>query len=211
MKPHRRLPSPALAISLIALTAAMGGSALALPGKNQVDSHDIQKGAVNTRQIARHAVTSAKLDTKSVKGGKLAGKSVKGGKIRDKAVKTSKLDDQAVTTDKLADGAVTGPKVADDSIGDAKLSDSQLIPLTKVTATDGASFDNARNAAPPQELFKKGPLTLYAKCFTDTSATRHLRVHLRRDDGGGVHPLQWRGQPGRRPGLPGSVHRRGGP
>src|SRR3954447_7294247 len=61
MKPH--LPSPALAIALLALFVAIGGTgyaALKLP-KNSVGSKQIRKGAVAGSDIASNAVTGAKV------------------------------------------------------------------------------------------------------------------------------------------------------
>jgi hypothetical protein len=148
----------------------MSGSALALPGEGTVDSNDIQRGAVKTQALHHRAVTTQKIDRQAVRGGKLASNSVKGGKIRAGSVSTAKLKADAVTATKLADGAVTNAAIAEDSIGADKLESLALIPQTKLAAATGASFDAARNAAQPTELFKKGPLSLYAKCFTDTTA-----------------------------------------
>lgn len=39
----------------------------------------------------------------------------------------------------------------------------------RVTATAGATEAAARNAAPRVPLFRKGPLTVYGKCFRDNS------------------------------------------
>jgi hypothetical protein len=52
----KRLPSPGLVVGVIALIAALSGTAIALPGKNTVDSGDIKKGAVKTSDIARGTV-----------------------------------------------------------------------------------------------------------------------------------------------------------
>jgi hypothetical protein len=41
-----RRPSPARLVAAIALVAALGGSAVALPGKNNVDKNDLQKKVV---------------------------------------------------------------------------------------------------------------------------------------------------------------------
>ena len=56
----KRNISPALAISLIALFAAIGGgAAIALPGKNTVNSGDIKKNAVRSSDIKNNKVTGA--------------------------------------------------------------------------------------------------------------------------------------------------------
>jgi hypothetical protein len=76
IKPH--LPSPALAIAVLALFVAIGGTgyaALKLP-KNSVSSNQIRKGAVKSSDIARNAVTGAKvkrgsLDASDLKAGSL--------------------------------------------------------------------------------------------------------------------------------------------
>ena len=52
----KRLPSPGLVVGVVALIAALSGTAIALPGKNTVDSGDIKKGAVKTSDIARGTV-----------------------------------------------------------------------------------------------------------------------------------------------------------
>lgn len=160
MKRRIRRPSPAGLISAIALVAAMSGTAVALPGSGNVDSNDIKRGAVKTQALHHRAVTTQKINRQAVRGGKIARNAVKGGKIRNGAVKSQKI----------LDGAVVASKVANDAIDDSKIADRATIPLHKVAAATGANFDAARTAATPTELFKKGPFTLYAKCFTDTTA-----------------------------------------
>ncbi len=160
MRQHRRGPSPAAVIGAVALVAAMSGTAVALPGRGDVEANDIKAGAVKTKALHHRAVTSRKIDRQAVRGGKLARNSVKGGKIRDGAVKSTKL----------AAGAVVGPKIANGAIDESKIADRVSIPLGRVAAATGADFNAARTAAAPTELLKKGPFTLYAKCFTDTTA-----------------------------------------
>ena len=55
----RSLPSPALVVALVALVAALAGSAVALPGKNKVDRNDIRKSAVAGKQVKNDSVTGA--------------------------------------------------------------------------------------------------------------------------------------------------------
>lgn len=54
-------PSPAMVIAVIALVAALGGAAVALPGRNSVRSDDIAPKAVKTRDLAPKAVKGAKI------------------------------------------------------------------------------------------------------------------------------------------------------
>jgi hypothetical protein len=62
-------PSPAMAVAFIALLAALSGTAVALPGKNTVDSGDIKRGAVKRADIANNAVNSAKVANNSLRLG----------------------------------------------------------------------------------------------------------------------------------------------
>ena len=56
MNPSTR-PSPALIVAMIALVAALAGSAVALPGKSQVDKNDIKKNAVKGKQVKNDSLT----------------------------------------------------------------------------------------------------------------------------------------------------------
>jgi hypothetical protein len=61
-------PSPALIVGMVALIAAVSGTALALPGKNSVKSNDIAAGAVKGKDIASGAIKPADLDLIKVDG-----------------------------------------------------------------------------------------------------------------------------------------------
>ena len=63
-----RRPSPSMVVAFMALLAAVGGTAAALPGKNTIDSGDIRKGAVKRSDIARNAVNGKKIAKNSVTG-----------------------------------------------------------------------------------------------------------------------------------------------
>src|SRR5262245_16438886 len=49
-------PSPALGVAFLALLVALGGTATALDGKNNVDNNDIKKNAVDSANIAKNQV-----------------------------------------------------------------------------------------------------------------------------------------------------------
>lgn len=71
-----RRPSGALVVAFVALVAALSGTSVALPGKNNVDSGDIQNGQVRSsdirnngvrgRDIARNTVTGADVSERSL-------------------------------------------------------------------------------------------------------------------------------------------------
>lgn len=51
-----RRPSPALVVAVIAVVLALGGAAMALPGRNSVKSNDIAPRAVKLKDIGQSAV-----------------------------------------------------------------------------------------------------------------------------------------------------------
>jgi hypothetical protein len=71
-----RRPSPAMAVAFVALLAALSGTAVALPGKNTVDSGDIKKGAVKSQDIKDGGVT-----TKDTKNNTLTGTDINEAKL----------------------------------------------------------------------------------------------------------------------------------
>ena len=143
-------PSPGLIVATAALVMAMSGAAIALPGKNSVQKNDIENGAVTGKKIAEAAVGS-----KHIKG-----KSIKGNRIKDNGIKAKQI----------ADGTVTSKQVAADGIDSSNIADYKSSATELLTATDGVDAAAARAAAPKQELFEKGQLSIYGKCFRDTTA-----------------------------------------
>jgi hypothetical protein len=61
-----RRPSPALIVAIVALVAALAGSAIALPGKNTVKSNDIAKNAVGSSDIKNNKVKGADVNEASL-------------------------------------------------------------------------------------------------------------------------------------------------
>ncbi len=61
-------PSPAMIVALIALFAALSGSAYAALGKNTVGSKQLKAKAVTTGKIANNAINSAKVAQGSLTG-----------------------------------------------------------------------------------------------------------------------------------------------
>jgi hypothetical protein len=61
-------PSPAMIVALIALFAALSGTAFAALGKNSVGTRQLKAKAVTAGKIANNAVTSAKVAKNSLTG-----------------------------------------------------------------------------------------------------------------------------------------------
>lgn len=68
MKIGIRRPSPAMVVALIALFAALTGTAFAALGKNSVGSRQLKAKAVTSGKIANNAVTGAKVASGSLTG-----------------------------------------------------------------------------------------------------------------------------------------------
>lgn len=124
---------------------------------------------------------------KKIGSNQLKANSVTTAKIKKNAVTSKKIKNGSVTTAKLANNAVIGSKVADGSLSSADLSDLHVKGLTKVAATAGATEEEARAAAPPVQLFSNGPLSVYVKCFTDSSEPRtYAEVYAATTEAGSV-------------------------
>lgn len=88
MSKHRRTPSPALVISLIALFVALGSGAYAA---SKIGTSDLKKNAVTTPKIAKNAVKSSKVENGKLKGKDLEDGAIGGSKLGSGAVRASKL------------------------------------------------------------------------------------------------------------------------
>ena len=86
-----RLPSPATMIACLALFFAIGGSAIALQGRNTVDSGDIKPKAVKTSDIANNAVTTKKIKNNHVRAADIQNNAVGTGEIRNGQVAAGDL------------------------------------------------------------------------------------------------------------------------
>lgn len=142
MKRTSPLSVAALVVAVLALVASMGGASYAA---KVITGKDIKNGSITGKDIKKKSLTGTQ-----IKNSSLTGADVK-------------------------DGSLNGGDLKDGSLGAAELAPGTLEPKlrsVRVPATAGASFDAARTAAPETVLFSAGGLTIYAKCFTDTSATQ---------------------------------------
>jgi hypothetical protein len=90
-------------LGLVAIFIVLGGTAIALPGKNKVDSGDIKQGAVRTLDLHREAVRKAKLHRNAVDGTR----------VRNNSLTDDDIDESTLELPPLKTGAVTEHEEAD--------------------------------------------------------------------------------------------------
>jgi hypothetical protein len=121
----------------------------------------------------------------SVAAGLLTGADIKNGSITGKDIKK-----KTVTGKHVKDKSLTGADLKDGTVKAADLAAGTLEPRmtsVRVSATSGATADEARAAAPEKVLYTEGPFTIYAKCYTDASNTdTTAAIYVRSTVGGAI-------------------------
>ena len=87
--------TPSFVISCVALFVALSGTAVALQGKNTVDSGDIKPSAVKPSELATQAVTASKVDVGAISSTDIADGGVLGRDIGP--IQVVRVFDQAPT------------------------------------------------------------------------------------------------------------------
>jgi hypothetical protein len=74
-----------------------------------------------------------------------------------------------IGTNQIKANAVTTAKIRNNAVNSSKISDyGTMLNGVRLAATDGPTLADARSAAPRKTVFRKGPLTVYAKCYRDS-------------------------------------------
>ncbi len=150
MRKHIRRPSPAMALSVVALFVALGGTSYAAA---KINGNDIKKGTVAGSKLKNKAVTSAK--------------------IKNGAVTATKLKNGAVTAAKIKNGAITGAKLNLGTLGtvpSAVRADSAGAATTAETANVASSlagqisFYKRLNLGESAVIATNGPVSVSAVC-----------------------------------------------
>jgi cytoskeletal protein RodZ len=180
----RRLPSPALVISAIALIIAVGGGTFAIASSDnkrdkkiakKVANKQIKKKApglsVNHANSADSASTSNSVNTNGVNTSAIQDNAVTTPKIADNAVTTPKIADNAVSTSKIADATVTSQKIADNAVANPKIADNAVtapkIADESVRASELGSTQQVVSASVPIAA-NPGTATAIATCPAGT-------------------------------------------
>ena len=147
----KRVPSPAMAVAFVALLAALSGTAIALPGRNTVDSGDIRRGAVKNSDIARGAVTGSKVRNRTLTGVKIRNDSLTGRQIDERTLSRVPSAEEA-TRANTANTANTANALA----GETKL-----------------NYRATENSA-EQQIYNDGTVRLTASCGAGGTLTLNL-------------------------------------
>jgi hypothetical protein len=153
-----RKPSPAMAVAFIALLAALSGTAVALPGKNTVDSGDIKKNAVKSSDIAKGAVKTADLANNAVRSAKVRNNTLTGNDINESTL--GKVP-SAASADNAANAANAGNAANAANAANANRAET-------AGAVDGrAPFQIRLASGQTQTVATNGPVSIVAQCLTD--------------------------------------------
>jgi hypothetical protein len=155
-------------LGLVAIFIVLGGTAIALPGKNKVNSGDIKQGGVRTLDLHRNAVTKSKLHANAVTGAK----------VRDDSLTGRDIDE---STFSIPIGAeAIGERELKDRERRIVISAGELVPAVPGEPDVGLQFGYPAVFYPPDADHSTGALT---------------EVPLDRDVASGLHvSLLWDAQ-----------------
>lgn len=146
----RSRPSPAISVAVVALVAALAGTAVAGPGASTslVTKKKVRKVA-NKEIDKRFPIATAGIADAAVTTAKLA----------DAAVTTGKLADNAVTTEKIVAGAVTKGKLAARSVGTAEWGTITLRSEAYTVEDDASPYERQEVDCLPGEQAVSGDVS----------------------------------------------------
>jgi hypothetical protein len=148
-----KLPSPAMAISLLALFVALGGTgyaAVKLNGKN----------------IKAKTITGTKLKNRTLTGGKLRNNTLTGKQIAESKLATVPKAKQATSAGSAA--------ALSDTAKAGFLSSSKVVTTGLIKLPLAPSLA----AAPRTTILVKGPFSANARCYDDGTGKQTLKVGL---------------------------------
>ena len=157
-------PTPAMAVAFVALLAALSGSAIALPGKNSVDSGDIKNNNIRSKDIRNNDVRS--------------------GDVRNSTLTGGDVKNDSLTGDDVKNDSLTGDDVTNDSLTGVDMNESTLGKVPSAAQADSAtSATTASEAAPLKrwfvqldegqavDVFNIGGIVLNASCADASGST----------------------------------------
>jgi hypothetical protein len=115
-------PSPALAISCIALFVALTGSALAVGvGKNTVRSPQIVDGTVRTVDLRDNSVAAGKVAPDAIDSTEIAENGVESSDVAPDSLTANDLGAASVASSEVADQSLTANDLGPNSVGSSEI------------------------------------------------------------------------------------------
>ena len=147
-------PSPAMAVAFVALLAALSGTAVALPGRNSVDSGDLKNGAVTTKDIKNNNVRSGDVRNNTLTGADINESTL--GQVPSANTANTANTANSANTANTANSAANVDKL-------------KTVGAFKLVSASASNDDQAtaRAAATEVPLYSAGPLSFYGKCYVD--------------------------------------------
>lgn len=157
-------PSPAMVVALIALFVAVGGTAIALPGTNRVNSGDVKNETLRTQDlkdgaavqssdvideslltedIANNTLQSDDYGDGTVGSDDLGFNSVNGSAIQSNAVGSSEITTDAVGGTEIDNDGVAAADIAAGAVGSVEL--ATIIEVVDATPVDFGDQDEGNN------------------------------------------------------------------
>jgi hypothetical protein len=150
---HSRRPSAGLIVAVIALVAALAGTAIAAPA-NTVKSKHIVDLTIKAKDIRDAAVTTPKLADAAVTTPKLADSAVDSTKIADFTVADQDLAGNSVFTDKIADETIGNQDIGEDAVGSSEL--ALTVRTAQVNIANGDTGSLTKPCNPGEQVISGG-------------------------------------------------------
>ena len=161
MRRHIKAPSPSVAVALLALFVALGGTGYAAV-------------KINGKSIKSGTITGNKLKTKTLTGNKLRNKTLTGGKFKNDTLTGRQIKESTLGTVPRADVAATAGTV--NAVPGAVA--AGLVPRGKVLATDLIKLPavgTSKETSPLKTVFTNGPFTFQVACWDAGGGTTAMR------------------------------------
>ena len=173
-----RRPTPAMGVAFVALLAALSGTAVALPGKNTVDSGDVKNNSIRSGDIRNGHVRGGDVRNNSLTGADVVDNSLSGADIDEGSlgqVPSANSASSANTATTAANAEALGGRAADSFKPSAA-------GLTTAFMVDGSNLENGAGPLPTFDSNVSG-----ADTFTFPYAVNDGTHNVIVSGGGGGH------------------------
>ena len=172
MRRQLKLPSPSIAVALLALFVALGGTGYAAV---KINGKSIKAGTITGKKLKNKTLTGNKVRNGTLTGNKLRGDTLTGRQIKESTLGTVPRADVATsagTANAIAGGAAAA------FVPRGKVLDTDVVKLAAVGTSAGTS--------PLTTVFTSGPFTLQAACWNAAGGKTAIRFLLTSTQAGSI-------------------------